>query len=124
MVQQKELEDVELATGIIFNKDGLLFDAAVMPYLSFPNCVHWDWMHNWCSSGGIGQYHLNRFVHEITDIVDLSKNFRVGIPLDKLLQLAIDYPNTLNVARVVVDLLKFRVEPIALFIVAAGEFGL
>ena len=64
------------------------------------------------------------FVHEITDIVDLSKNFRVGIPLDKLLQLARDYSNTLNVARVVVDLLKFRVEPIALFIVAARKFGL
>ena len=64
-----------------------------------------------------------RFVHEITDIIDLSKNFCVGIPLDKLLQLAIDYSNTLNVARVVVDLLKFRVEPIALFIVAARKFG-
>jgi hypothetical protein len=61
-----QLEEIEIATGIIFNKDGLLFDVAVMPYISFPNCVYWDWMHNWCSSGGVGQYHLNQFVHQLT----------------------------------------------------------
>ncbi len=67
---------------------------------------------------------FNRFVHEITDIIDLSENFCIGIALDKLLQLTIDYPDTLNVARVVVDLLKFSVKPIALFIVAARKFSL
>ena len=67
-----ELEDTEIATGIMFNKDGLLFDAAVMPYISFPNCVYWDWMHNWCSSGGVGQYHLNQFVHQLTTTLGIE----------------------------------------------------
>jgi hypothetical protein len=67
-----QLDDIELATGIIFNKDGLLFDAAVMPYVSFPNCVYWDWMHNWCSSGGVGQFHLNRFVQQITTTLGIE----------------------------------------------------
>ena len=58
----QDLKDLEQASGIIFEKEGLLFDAALRPYVSFPSCIYWDWMHNWCSSGGVGQFHINQFV--------------------------------------------------------------
>ena len=58
----QDLKDLEQASGIIFEKEGLLFDAALRPYVSFPSCIYWDWMHNWCSSGGVCQFHISQFV--------------------------------------------------------------
>lgn len=68
----KDVADVEQATGILFDREGLLFDDELRPYVSFPDCVYWDWMHNWCSSGGIGQFHVNQFVLKIVSTLDIQ----------------------------------------------------
>lgn len=50
---------------------------------------------------------FDRFVHEITNIVDLSKNLCVSIPFYELLKLTINHSDALDVTGIVIDLLKF-----------------
>jgi hypothetical protein len=50
---------------------------------------------------------FDRFVHEITNIVDLSKNLCVSIPFNELLKLTINHSDALDVTGIVIDLLKF-----------------
>ena len=57
-----ELDELEMATGIAFDSTGLLYDAEIKQHIRFPECVYWDWMHNWCASGGVGQFHLNQLI--------------------------------------------------------------
>jgi hypothetical protein len=66
---------------------------------------------------------FNRFVHEVTDVVDLRKNLSIGITLDKLLKLTINHSDAFYVSGVIVDLFEFRKEPIAFFIVAPGKLS-
>jgi hypothetical protein len=68
----KEREDLEMASGYVYDESGLLWDQALRPYISFPDCIYWDWMHNWCSSGGIAQFFLNAFVLEVTSTLGMS----------------------------------------------------
>ena len=68
----KEFEAIQQAVGFTYNKDGLLWDLSLRAHIDFPDCVYWDWMHNWCSSGGIGQYHLNGFVQEISTSLNMK----------------------------------------------------
>ncbi len=63
---KQNLIDLEQAGGIIFEKEIVLLDASVRPYISFPSCIYWDWTRNWCSSGGAGKLHINQFVLVIT----------------------------------------------------------
>ena len=35
--------------------------------------LFWDWQHNFCSSGGIAQYHVNSFCHALLDIIEHIK---------------------------------------------------
>ena len=37
-----------------------------MQITRFPHCVYWDWMHSYCSSGGLSQYQLNHFALALT----------------------------------------------------------
>ena len=69
---QHDLEELEMSVGIGYNARGLLFNAELRSHLAFPNCVYWDWMHNWCSSGGIGQYHVNEFVKVLATTLDME----------------------------------------------------
>ena len=69
---EAELKQLQEVVGIIYNPNGVLFDRDVVRHIAFPNCVYWDWMHNWCSSGGIGQYHLNEFVQLIAATLQMQ----------------------------------------------------
>lgn len=69
---QKELDALEQSVGIGYDRDGLLFDPDASAHINFPDCVYWDWMHNWCSSGGVGQYHVNRFALIITETIGME----------------------------------------------------
>jgi hypothetical protein len=69
---EAELKQLQEVVGIIYNPNGVLFDRDVVRHIAFPNCVYWDWMHDWCSSGGIGQYHLNEFVQLIAATLQMQ----------------------------------------------------
>ena len=69
---KKELADLELISGYCYDKNGLLFDKELWQYIDFPYVVYWDWMYNWCSSGGIGHFHLNGFVQVIAATLNMQ----------------------------------------------------
>ena len=69
---KKELADLELISRYCYDKNGLLFDKELRQYIDFPYVVDWDWMHNWCSSGGIGQFHFNGFVQVIAATLNMQ----------------------------------------------------
>ena len=52
----------QTSTGIKFHKKGLIFDKWLRNKLQPPMAMYVDWMHTYCSSGGVLQYHLNQFV--------------------------------------------------------------
>ena len=41
---------------------------------------------------------FNRLVHKVADVVDFSQDLRVCVPLDKLLQLAVDHADAFDVS--------------------------
>ena len=56
------LDAIEVATGIVYNKDGLLFDDWMLELLGFPECVYMDATHCLFGGGSVGQLTINAFV--------------------------------------------------------------
>ena len=66
----------QTSTGIKFHSKGLLFDKWLRNKLKPPMAMYVDWMHTYCSSGGVMQYVLNQFVLKLEkcgfDIADID----------------------------------------------------
>ena len=66
----------QTSTGIKFHSKGLLFDRWLRNKLKPPMAMYVDWMHTYCSSGGVMQYVLNQFVLKLEkcgfDIADID----------------------------------------------------
>ena len=61
-----QLADAQKSSGIKFDMDGALWDPLVRRTIAPPMGNVPDWMHTWCSSGGIAQYELNCLILELT----------------------------------------------------------
>jgi hypothetical protein len=66
------LNELEQGTGFRYEEDGLMFDEFLADYINSPTCVYVDWMHCWCSSGGVGQHHVNQYVLAIQATFKMS----------------------------------------------------
>ena len=58
----QELLDLEKGCGIKYKPNDLMLDEYLADYIDFPSCLYVDWMHTWCSSGGVAQFHVNQYV--------------------------------------------------------------
>ena len=58
--------------GISYNPEGLPWDRSLRDLIKMPHGLHLDWQHIFASSGGVGQYHLNAFVHACENIASIS----------------------------------------------------
>jgi hypothetical protein len=51
--------------GITYDPSTLLFHEHTLALAGRPDAAFFDWMHNWCASSGVAQYHLNEFIRII-----------------------------------------------------------
>jgi len=81
-----DIERMEMACGIKYEPTGAMFNPRARSLLQFPELVLWDPQHNFCSSGGVGQYICNEFCRQvvINDVATLKQ-------LDEL-QATVRYP--------------------------------
>ena len=61
----KALDEIEVATGIVYSEDGLLFDDWTLELSGFPDCVYMDTTHCMFGGGSIGQFTINAFVQAL-----------------------------------------------------------
>ena len=57
----RKLKEAEQEQGLIFDAESVAFDDAICQQANLPDSVYFDTMHNVCTSGGFGQYHINQF---------------------------------------------------------------
>ena len=53
--------------GIKYVPEALPFNVVCSAIAMLPWKLFWDWQHNFCSSGGIAQYHVNSFCHALLE---------------------------------------------------------
>ena len=61
----KALEEIEVATGIVYREDLLLFDDWTLELSGFPDCVYMDTTHCMFGGGSIGQFAINAIVQAL-----------------------------------------------------------
>ncbi len=68
----KALEEIEVATGIVYREDLLLFDDWTLELSGFPDCVYMDTTHCMFGGGSIGQFTINAFVQTLVTSQTIS----------------------------------------------------
>ena len=68
----EQLDDVEKATGLCWNPDGLLFDKDLAGIIDLSEAIFADTAHCLLASGGVAQFHINQFVLRIIDRTDFD----------------------------------------------------
>lgn len=61
----EELPEYANVTGLTYDSQGLLFDDKVAEMVRFPDSMYFDTTRCLWSSGGIGQFHVNKFIKQI-----------------------------------------------------------
>ena len=67
-----DLEELEKASGLVYDARGLLFDKDLVGILDLSTAIYADTSHCLLASGGVAQYHLNQFILRIIDNTDVT----------------------------------------------------
>jgi len=67
-----ELSRSEVATGIVYSPDGIMFDPEIAGLFTVPQAIYMDLTHCLMASGGIAQYSINQFVLSIIRKTDME----------------------------------------------------
>ena len=54
--------ELEIAHGVKYQEHGLLFDGWLRAFITPISSYVFDWMHVFCTSGGVAQFHINAFI--------------------------------------------------------------